>query len=40
MRARAAAIAAALFFWHIVMTDGGKYHRPSIISIIQFLFTI
>ena len=37
MRARAAAIAAALFFCHHVMTKGGKYHPP---SIIQFLFTI
>ena len=36
MRARAAAIAAALFFCHHVMTKGGKYPP----SIIQFLFTI
>ena len=32
MRARAAAIAAALFFCHHVMTKGGKYHPPLLFS--------
>ena len=32
MRARAAAIAAALFFCHHVMTIGGKYHPPLLFS--------
>ena len=36
MRARAAAIAAALFFCHIVMTDGGKYHPPLLFLLFSF----
>ena len=32
MRARAAAIAAALFFCHHVMTKGGKYHPHLLFS--------
>lgn len=36
MRARAAAIAAALFFCHIVMTDGGKYHPPLLSLLFSF----
>ena len=36
MRARAAAIAAALFFWHIVMTDGGKYQPPLLFLLFSF----